>query len=176
MFKELLVGLLALAASTAVCAQGIHHNMGRAPTPEELQVWDFAIHPEGKELPVGTGTAKEGGQLYAVKCAACHGPELTGGQAPNLMGRNTVPNTWPFATCLWDYINRAMPMFLEGSLKPDEVYALTAFLLYKNNVIKETDVLNKETLPKVTMPNKNGYVEPPLDEWKPGMPRLFKIN
>ena len=69
-----------------------------------------------------------------------------------------------------------MPMFLEGSLKPDEVYALTAFLLYKNNIVKETDVLNKETLPKVKMPNEAGYVPPPLAEWKPGMPRIFKIT
>jgi cytochrome c len=76
----------------------------------------------------------------------------------------------PYATTIWDYIHRAMPFGQEGTLKPDEVYALTAFLLYKNGVIKEGDVLNQETLPQVKMPNQNGYAIP---DWKPGTPRPF---
>ncbi len=76
----------------------------------------------------------------------------------------------PYATTIWDYIHRAMPFGQEGTLKPDEVYALTAFLLYKNGVIKEDDVLNQQTLPQIKMPNRNGYAIP---NWKPGMPRPF---
>lgn len=76
----------------------------------------------------------------------------------------------PFATVMWDYINRGMPLGREGSLKPDEVYALTAFLLFKNDVIKEGDVLDQQTLPKINMPNREGFAMAP--EWKPHTPRL----
>jgi cytochrome c len=74
----------------------------------------------------------------------------------------------PYATTMWDFINRAMPFSQEGSLKPDEVYSLTAFLLYKNGVIQEGDVIDAQSLPEIKMPNRNGYA---LPEWKPGMPR-----
>ena len=76
----------------------------------------------------------------------------------------------PYATTMWDYINRAMPFGQERTLKPDEVYAITAFLLYKNSVIKEDAVLNQQTLPQVVMPNRNGYAIP---DWKPGTTRPF---
>jgi hypothetical protein len=76
----------------------------------------------------------------------------------------------PFATVMWDYINRGMPLGGEGTLTPDEVYALTAFLLYKNDVIEEDEVLDAQSLPKIEMPNRNGFALPP--DWKPGMPRL----
>ena len=87
----------------------------------------------------------------------------------------TVGSYWPFATTIWDYINRAMPVFQEGSLSPDEVYALTAFLLYKNGIVQESDVIDAESLPKIQMPNRDGYRPPPVSEWKPGMPRPFQI-
>ena len=76
----------------------------------------------------------------------------------------------PYATTIWDYIHRAMPIGKEGTLTPNEVYSLTAYLLYKNGVIKEDEVLDQRSLPKVKMPNRNGFALPP--EWKPGMPRL----
>ncbi len=78
----------------------------------------------------------------------------------------------PFATVIWDYINRGMPFMMEGSLKPDEVYSVTAFLLYKNGVIQEDAVLDQATLPQVKMPNRAGYAVP---DWKPGIPRPFSI-
>ena len=90
--------------------------------------------------------------------------------SPCIGPKNVMALHSPYATTIWDYINRAMPFGQEGTLKPDEVYALTAFLLYKNGVIKEDDVLNKKSLPHVEMPNRNGYAIP---DWKPGMPRPF---
>ena len=166
--------MLAGAAMT-VQAQGLTYNLGRVPTTEEIRAWDIAISPEGTELPEGRGTAQQGAQLFAMKCAMCHGPAGKEGVAPELVGKNTIPMTWPFATSLWDYINRAMPLYQEGSLKADEVYALTAFLLFKNDIVKEMDVLSRQNLAETKMPNRAGYQPPPLDQWKPGMPRIFKI-
>ena len=78
----------------------------------------------------------------------------------------------PYATVMWDYINRGMPINKEGTLKPDEVYSLVAFLLYKNGVIKDEDeVLDAQSLPKIQMPNRDGYALP-AEEWKHGRPRL----
>lgn len=166
--------MLTLAFSHAH-AQGLTTQLGKAPTTDEIRAWDYAISPDGTELPEGRGTAKQGGQIFVTRCAMCHGPDGKDGMAPALVGKNTIPMTWPFATSVWDYINRAMPLYQEGSLKSDEVYALTAFLLFRNGIIGENDELDRNKVPQVNMPNKNGYQPPPLAEWKPGMPRIFKI-
>ena len=164
-------------------------GLGRAPTAEEIRAWDIAISPTGKELPEGHGTAKEGEALFRSKgCAGCHGATGSEAHAPTLISRKDVkPNPAafclapcvndansmalhsPFATTIWDYINRGMPLGKEGSLTPNEVYALTAFLLYKNDVIKEDEVMDKQSLPKVKMPNHDGFGLPPA--WKHGEPR-----
>lgn len=166
------------------------YGVGRAPTAEEVRAWDISISPTGKELPEGHGTAKEGESLYRSKgCVGCHGAVGSGMHAPTLIARKNVNSSAPtfclapcvndsnamaihspYATTIWDYIHRGMPLGKEGSLTPDEVYSLTAFILYKNNVIKEDEVLDKQTLPKVKMPNRNGYALP--QEWKHGEPRL----
>jgi len=166
------------------------YGLGRAPTAEEIRAWDIAISPTGKELPSGRGTAKEGAALYVQKgCAGCHGVSGSGAHAPTLIGRkgvqpaagapclapcvndsNAMGIHSPFATTIWDYINRGMPLGKEGSLTPNEVYSLTAFLLLKNGVIKEDEVMDAQTLPKVKMPNHDGFALPP--EWKHGTPRL----
>ena len=167
------------------------YRVGRAPTPEEIRAWDIAISPTGRELPSGHGTAKEGAALYTRKgCAGCHGALGSGTHAPTLIARkkeertpptapclspcvndnNTMVVHSPFATVIWDYINRGMPLGKEGSLLPNEVYALTAFLLYKGDVIKEDEVMDARSLPKVMMPNREGFSLPP--EWKHGEPRL----
>ena len=163
-------------------AQSPTYGVGRTPSAEEIRAWDISISPTGKELPPGRGTAKEGAPVFAQKCAACHGATGAGGLAPTLLKAQAEPNVdpWqlgrvlpirsPFATTVWDYINRAMPLNGEGTLTADEVYALTAFLLYKNDVIPEDEVLDAQSLPKVKMPNREGFA--PLPEWKPGMPRL----
>ena len=167
--------LLTITVAGTVQSQGITYNLGRAPTAEEVKAWDFAINPEGQELPEGSGNASTGAPLYLMKCLGCHGPDGSGGLAPRLVGRGTVVSNYPFATSLWDYINRAMPLFQEGSLTFDEVYALTAFLLHKGSVIDENFELNQGNLADVEMPNSDGYVSPPIDQWEPGMKRLFRI-
>ena len=182
-----------LAAAQTAWAQAPSLGVGRTPTAEEIKAWDISIGPDGKELPPGKGTAKEGARLFLLKgCGACHGTTGIGGKAPALVkggpprdqtpppgmeGMHMVPDTGimalrsPYSVTLWDYINRGMPLNREGSLKPDEVYALTAFLLYKNEVIKsEDEVMDQNTLPKLVMPNRKGFADIP--EWKKGAPRL----
>jgi mono/diheme cytochrome c family protein len=170
----------AVLMSAPVLAQSF--GVGRAPTPEEIRAWDISIGPTGEELPPGRGTVREGAQLYRTKgCASCHGASAIDGKAPILKSKApTNPDVWargrilplrsPFATTVWDYINRAMPMNREGTLTADEVYSLTAYLLFINEVIKEDEVLDAETLPKVKMPIGNNYAS--LPEWKPKSPRL----
>ena len=184
--------VLVVGVGHAVWAQSPTYGVGRAPSAEEVRAWDISISPTGKELPPGRGTAVEGARLYVQKgCAGCHGPTGSSGKAPILIRRKDPPAASmpsmpclspcirdatamavhsPFATVIWDYINRGMPLGREGSLKPDEVYALTAFLLFKNDVIKEDDVLDQQSLPKVNMPNRDGFAMAP--EWKPKTPRL----
>lgn len=156
-----------LAMCGAAMAQSPTYKVGRPPTEAELRAWDNVVGPEGKELPLGSGSAKEGAKVYAGKCSFCHGQNGTEGPAPRLIGgvdslstRNpvlTLGSFWPYATTVWDYINRSMPRDAEGSLTPDQVYAVTAYLLYKNDIIKETDVLDAKTLLKVQMPNRFGF-------------------
>ena len=177
----LLYGGLLLGAS--VLAQSSpRYGVGRTPTAEELRSWDISIGPDGAELPPGRGTAKEGAQLYTSKgCAACHGANGTGGRAPELKSKDGPSvDTWergrilpvraPFATTVWDYINRAMPLGREGTLTPDEVYALTAFLLNINDVIPADAVLDAQSLPSVKMPIGDDYAS--LPDWKPKTRRM----
>ena len=170
----------------SVLAQGPTYGVGRTPTPDEIRAWDISIGPTGEELPPGSGTAAEGERLYRIRCAGCHGRNLEGGReprrAPRLVktepGRDVdpwdagriLPYRSPYATTVWDYINRGMPLYQEGTLTADQVYALTAFLLYRNDVIAEDLVLDAESLPQVEMPNRDGWA--PLPDWKPGSPRL----
>ena len=175
-FYKILVFLVALMAGGAVWAQAPNYkNVGRAPTPDEIRAWDTAVGPAGKELPPGSGTAKEGAGIFAEKCVVCHGPAGEGSQmAPRLVGGKgtlttpqpvlTVGSYWAFATTIFDFIYKAMPRGQEGSLKPDQAYALTAFLLYKNEIIKETDTIDAKTLPAIKMPNRDGFIPPQLDE------------
>ena len=172
----LLMGVCALAQSPT-------YGVGRTPSAEEIRAWDISIGPTGEELPPGRGTAKEGAQVYRAKgCAGCHGATGIEGKAAHfekqsrpecltLWARGRIlPLRSPFATTVWDYINRAMPLNREGTLTADEVYALTAFLLYINDVIPEDQVLDAQSLPKVKMPIGDKYAS--LPEWKPKTPRL----
>jgi hypothetical protein len=178
-------------AGGALSAQSPTFGVGRAPTAEEVRAWDIAIRPDGAELPAGRGTAKEGATLFTQKgCAGCHGRTGSGMTAPTLIksdgtNKNAPPclapcvndsNVMalhsPYATVVWDYINRGMPLGKEGSLKPDEVYAITAYVLFKNGVIQEDAVMDQQSLPKVEMPNVKGY-SLPREPWKHGAPRLL---
>jgi len=163
------------AAATAFAQAPSYNNVGRAPSKEEVQAWNDSIGPQGKELPPGSGTAKQGAEIFAGKCAACHGPAGEGSQmGPRLVGgrgalnspapSRTLANYWPFATTVWDYINRAMPPKQEGSLSPSDVYALTAFILYRNEIIPEGQVIDAASLPKVKMPNRDGFIPQRLED------------
>ncbi len=184
-FLRLLPFLMFLGGS--VQAQSLTYGVGRTPSAEEIRAWDISISPTGEELPPGSGTAEEGGLIYQRKCAFCHGATGIEGGAPRLVKNDAGPNAdpWalgrilpirsPYATTVWDYINRGMPLNQEGTLTADEVYALTAYLLYLNDLVAEDEVLDSQSLPKVEMPNRtnpmaDGWV--PLPDWKPGMPRL----
>jgi mono/diheme cytochrome c family protein len=169
---KLLLSAIILAAPAAALAQSPTFKVGTPLGQDEIQKFDFMIGPEGQALPPGHGTAKEGAVIFADRCAVCHGQNGQGGIVRRLViGSPGHPHQGPFSdadkdgisyypypTIAWDYINRAMPASKPGSLAPDEVYALVAFLFYQNGIIQENDVLDAKTLPKVEMPNRHGFV------------------
>ncbi|MEO7732130.1 MAG: cytochrome c [Kofleriaceae bacterium] len=148
------------------------YGIGRPPRADEVRAADISVAPDGAGLPTGRGSSREGGALYQSLCAACHGargeglggfPALVGG-AGTLASANpvlTVGSYWPYATTLWDYTRRAMPYLSPGVLTADQVYALTAFVLQMNGVISADEVLTETTLPRVRMPNRDGFVADP---------------
>lgn len=185
--------LVAAALLLASPAWAAPYGIGRTPTQDEIRAMDISIGPTGEELPPGHGTAKEGAALFQSKgCAGCHGKAGIGSAAPALQsnksqdlplwerGRGSsgwmiLPLTAPYATIVWDYIHRGMPLGKEGSLAPDEVYSLTAYLLFLNKVIPEDQVLDKDSLPKVKMPMASDNFGR-LPDWKHGAPRLQGYN
>jgi cytochrome c len=160
-----LVGMCALAG-TLVSGQG--YGLGRPVTLEEIRSYDKLIPPSGAGLPPGSGTAEKGKAVYAAQCARCHGATGREGPEEPLVGgigsltspkpQKTVGSYWPYATTLWDYVNRAMPFDRPGVLSPDDVYAVTAYVLQLNGIVSATDVLDANTLPKIRMPNRDGFV------------------
>ena len=148
----------------------------------DIRAVDISISPQGDELPAGHGNAKEGAEVYEqAGCISCHGEKGLDGPAPQLRSRKAdnlpiwereriLPLRAPFATVVWDFINRGMPLGAEGSLSANEVYAVTAYLLFLNKVIPEDLVLDKDSLPKVKMPIGDDYAK--LPEWQHGTPRL----
>ena len=178
-----LLPFLMLVGAGSALAQSPTYGVGRTPSAEEIRAWDISISPTGEELPPGRGTAEEGAQVYMQKaCFGCHGMEGVGQPAPRLIKREAEPGAdpWslgrvlpirsPYATGVWDYINRGMPVNREGTLTADQVYALTAYLLYLNDVISEDDVLDDQNLAKIEMPNRDNFAD--LPDWKRGMQRL----
>jgi len=170
--SSLLASAVILAAPALGLAQSPGYNVGTPLSQDEIKKFDFMIGPEGQQLPAGRGTAKEGEAIFAKRCEVCHGKNGERGVLRRLvMGSPGKPYRgpfkaeekdsvayYPYATIAWDYINRAMPVPKPGSLTHDEVYALVAFLLYRNGIIQETDVMDANSLPKVEMPNRNGFV------------------
>jgi cytochrome c len=172
-----------IVAAVAIAAQSPappRYGLGRAATSDEVKAIDIDVMPDGRGLPPGRGTVREGAGVYAEKCASCHGAKGEGGTAERLVGRNdgdsfayatnaklvrTIGSYWPYATTLYDYTFRSMPFMQPGTLTADETYALVAFLLFQNGVIKEDAVMDSASLPKVAMPAKSHFV---MDDRKGG--------
>ena len=152
-------------------------DLGVEAAPEEVAEWDISIQPDGEGLPPGSGTASDGAPVYTLHCFSCHGAEGSGQLNDVLAGghgtldgpapRKTVGSFWPYATTVFDYIRRAMPYQQPQSLSDDQVYALTAYLLFLNGIIEEDEVMNARTLPEVHMPNRDNFIlawPPPEDD------------
>ena len=174
--RSLLAVLLPVAFGAPAAAQELF-GAGRVATAEEIRDVDTTVGPEGKELPLGSGTAIEGAAAFATRgCGRCHGPNLIEGPGPVLVGENLEGvsyypvSYWPYAPLIFDFVRRAMPYDRAGTLSADEAYALTALLLYRNGIIEEEDVMDADSLPRVVMPNRDRYTVPPAD-WQPGRPR-----
>ena len=166
----------ALLLAGAVAASAQAPSFGQPIAPADLAPWDIEILPSGAGLPSGSGTVAQGEAVYAAKCQACHGEKgagqpndrLVGGQGTIRAGTapvKTVGSYWPYATTLFDYIRRAMPWTNPKSLTDDEVYAVAAYILNLNGIIGANDTMNAQTLAKVSMPNKDGFI--PFPRWPP---------
>jgi mono/diheme cytochrome c family protein len=163
--------VLWLAATIPLAAQSPTYGVGRPPTPEEIRALGSAIAPDGGGLPDGSGTVAAGREVFAAQCSRCHGPNGEGGVGATLVGGQgtlrsarplkTVGSYWPYATTLWDYINRAMPFDQPGLLKPPDVYAAVAYILNLNDIIRENQVIDATSLPKIVMPNRDGFIPDP---------------
>jgi cytochrome c len=152
---------LSLGASAAIAADT--PGLGKPISEADLALWDISIPPDGKGLPSGSGTPAQGAAIFAQKCELCHGKNGYGGKNAALVSppdkkQRTMATYVPNATTIFDFTRRAMPWPQPKSLSNDEVYSLTAFILAGNKIIGENDVMNAETLAKVQMPNRDGFV------------------
>ncbi len=173
-------GALALALGMSLAAQagngyGGPYGFGSPASSADIAKVDIDVMPDGRGAPPGSGDYSTGKKVYAAKCAACHGADprkaVKGTGAATLIGgrgtltspkpKKTVESYWPYATTFFDYTKRAMPFNAPGSLSNDEVYAVTAFILGESKIIGKSDVMNAKTLPKVRMPNRNGFISDP---------------
>lgn len=162
----ILVGLAVLGHATAGTGAGRFH-LGRSPTDQELRGWDIDVRADGQGLPAGRGSVEDGQQVYAELCAGCHGPHGEGSGMDRLAGGlgtldsehpiRTVGSYWPYATTLYDYIRRAMPFNAPQSLSPDQVYAVSAYVLFLNGILPQNATLDANNLPKIVMPNAAGF-------------------
>ena len=149
-------------------------NFGRPATREEIKKWDLDVRPDGTGLPLGEGSVQEGEKLYMAQCSFCHGIEGTGGVSGRLVADEgeefpqgsiacgfecrTIGNYWPYATTLYDYILRSMPMNAPGSLTFNEVYALSAYLLYLNRIVPDNTILSASSLKEIVMPAHDKFI------------------
>jgi len=161
-----------LAAGFAISATAVFagdFGLGRPALPEEIAAWDVKIMPDGRGLPEGSGDVWTGDEVFAENCAVCHGDFAEGvGNWPKLAGGwdtldredplKTVGSYWPYLSTVWDYVNRSMPFGNAQSLSADEVYAITAYILYSNNLVDEDFTLSHENFTEVEMPNADGFI------------------
>ncbi len=161
--------VLALILSGYVVADEPVYHIGSTPTDAEILAIDTLVDQDGNLLPQGHGTPAQGGKIFAQRCIACHGINGEGTSTPAGVGPRLIAEgdngtagirRLHFATTLFSFIHRAMPMHEEGSLSEDQTYALVAFLLFKNGIIDEGEEMNAESLPRITMPNRDAWNEP----------------
>lgn len=165
----LLAGACATPDNTAYVTPARGPNLGAAPTPAMLAAMDTSIPPSGAGLPPGSGSVAQGQKVYESRCQTCHGPKGAGKPADPLVGgigslasgkpMRTVGSYWPYATTLFDYTRRAMPTNAPQTLSNDEVYAVSAYVLFLNGIVAESAVMNAQTLPQVKMPNRDGFID-----------------
>jgi mono/diheme cytochrome c family protein len=166
-----LVLALVWTGALALAAQSPAVGVGRPATPDEIRALGPAIAPDGGGLPPGSGTVAAGREVFATRCSKCHGEKAQGDVGPALVGGRgtlrtprplkTVGSFWPYATTVWDYVNRAMPFDEPGLLKPPDVYAVVAYILNLNGIVASDAVMDAGSLPKVRMPNRDGFVADP---------------
>jgi cytochrome c len=160
-----------LSLACTLGAQATKYGVGKPATPEEIRGLGAAIAPDGGGLPAGSGTVAAGREVFTAQCARCHGEKAGGGTGPALTGGQgtlatakpvkTVGSFWPYSTTVWDYVNRAMPFDRPGTLKAAEVYAVVAYILNINGIIGNDQTMDARTLPKIKMPNHDGFVADP---------------
>ncbi|CAL8977846.1 Thiosulfate dehydrogenase [Rhodoplanes serenus] len=161
--------IAAVALAGAASAGAL--EFGRPASPDEIALWDIDVSPDGRGLPKGSGTVARGKAVYAEQCAACHGTDGTGGLKDRLVGGQgtlasdkpvkTVGSYWPYATTLFDYVRRAMPYQAPGTLGVDDTYAVSAYILSLNGIVAGDATLDQASLPRVVMPNRDGFVPEP---------------
>ncbi len=167
--KITLISVLIAVGINPLYAELIGPELGQDVTPEEIAKWDISVFPDGEGLPKGQGNAEQGEKVYQQQCISCHGQgglgtvagdQLAGAQMglTSKYPEQTIGTYWPYATTVFDVIRRSMPMTAPGSLSNNDVYAVTAYLLYLNNIIEKDDVMNDSTLAKVKMPNEDGFI------------------
>lgn len=153
------------------------HGLGRPASETDIAAWNIDVRADGTGLPPGRGSVAQGRAIFAETCAACHGDKGQGQLAEALSGGTgtlatakpvkTVGSFWPYATTLFDYVNRAMPFTAPQSLTPDQVYAVSAYVLFLNGLVPETATLDAQSLPQVAMPNRNGFTSDPRPDVAP---------
>ena len=154
--------------SAGVARAGEPYGLGQPATSQQIAGWDIDVSPNGAGLPPGSGDAQQGEAIFAAKCAACHGAHGEGKPMDRLVGgigtlrdkkpEKTVGSFWPYATTLFDYVRRAMPLNAPQSLTPDEVYAVSAYVLFLNAIVPQDTTLDADNLAKIKMPNRDGFV------------------
>lgn len=170
--RSAVLGVVISLGAVAASAEPVgRYKLGHVPDPAEIAAWNIDVRADGTGLPPGHGSVGEGRAIFADSCAACHGDKGQGQIADVLVGGKgslatakpvrTVGSYWPYATTLYDYVHRAMPFNAPQSLSPDQVYAVTAYVLFLNGIVPEDGQLDAASLPKVQMPNRNGFVGDP---------------
>ncbi|MGB7988291.1 MAG: cytochrome c [Candidatus Methylophosphatis roskildensis] len=165
--SSLLVVCMVWSVSVVAADRVRGPDLGQPVSEQWVAARNSSIFPDGRGLPEGRGTANDGRPIYEQKCASCHGKRGEGGSGGHLVGPGpltgedadkTVGSYWPFATTIFDFTRRSMPMAEPGSLSADETYALTAYLLHLNGIVAADMELNATALPRVKMPNRDGFV------------------